>query len=116
MTLVRHDVTNPLPDDVPHFDSIIHGASIASPTFYRQHPIATMDANVDGLRHLLDYTLAETKAGRPLKGFLYFSSSEVYGDPTPENIPTPETYNGNVSFTGPRPVTTNPNGTARPCA
>jgi nucleoside-diphosphate-sugar epimerase len=30
------------------------------------------------------------------------SSSEVYGDPAPENIPTPETYRGNVSCTGPR--------------
>ena len=30
------------------------------------------------------------------------SSSEVYGDPSPEYIPTPEAYNGNVSFTGPR--------------
>ncbi len=102
LTTVRHDVTDPLPADTPHFDYIIHGASIASPTFYRQHPIETMDANVDGLRLLLEYMLAEAKAGRPLDGFLFFSSSEVYGDPTPENIPTPEDYNGNVSFTGPR--------------
>ena len=33
---------------------------------------------------------------------LFYSSSEIYGDPTPENIPTPETYRGNVSCTGPR--------------
>src|SRR3989344_1186777 len=26
----------------------------------------------------------------------------IVGDPSPENIPTPETYRGNVSFTGPR--------------
>ena len=39
---------------------------------------------------------------RPIEGFLFFSSSEIYGDPTPEHIPTPETYRGNVSCTGPR--------------
>jgi nucleoside-diphosphate-sugar epimerase len=78
-------------------DFIIHAASIASPLFYRKHPIATMDANVTGLRHLLDEAVA-----RPVESFLFFSSSEVYGDPTAANIPTPETYHGNVSCTGPR--------------
>jgi dTDP-glucose 4,6-dehydratase/UDP-glucuronate decarboxylase len=50
----------------------------------------------------LDYAIAEQKAGRPLEGFLFFSSSEIYGDPTPDAIPTPETYSGLVSCTGPR--------------
>lgn len=77
---------------------VLHMASIASPTFYRQHPIETLDANVWGLRHLLDYYVDS----KVLKGFLFFSSSEIYGDPTPENIPTSETYNGNVSCLGPR--------------
>ena len=42
------------------------------------------------------------RARRPVEGFLFFSSSEIYGDPSPEAIPTPETYRGNVSCTGPR--------------
>ena len=33
---------------------------------------------------------------------LYFSSSEIYGDPPPHEIPTRETYRGNVSCIGPR--------------
>lgn len=37
-----------------------------------------------------------------LLGFYFFSSSEIYGDPIAGNIPTPESYNGNVSCTGPR--------------
>ena len=78
-------------------DFIIHAASIASPVFYRQHPIQTMDANVIGLRHLLDAAVA-----RPVESFLFFSTSEIYGDPDPANIPTKETYRGNVSCTGPR--------------
>ena len=40
--------------------------------------------------------------GRPVEGFLFYSSSEIYGDPAAEAIPTPETYRGNVSCTGPR--------------
>ncbi|MFV9503993.1 MAG: NAD-dependent epimerase/dehydratase family protein [Oscillochloridaceae bacterium umkhey_bin13] len=102
LNLVKHDITHPLPPDMPDFDYIIHAASIASPTFYRQYPIETMDANVNGLRSLLDYMRRQQQAGKPLRGFLFFSSSEIYGDPSPENIPTPETYWGHVSCTGPR--------------
>ena len=102
LTLVRHDIRNPLPADTGHFDYIIHAASIASPTYYRRDPIGTMDANVNGLRALLEYARKEQEAGRLISGFLFFSSSEIYGDPSPENIPTPETYRGLVSCTGPR--------------
>ncbi|MEM6652604.1 MAG: NAD-dependent epimerase/dehydratase family protein [Pseudomonadota bacterium] len=102
LTLETHDVTDPMPDSAGHFDYIIHAASIASPIYYRIYPIQTMDANVNGLRHLLDYVLAQKDAGQPLSGFLFYSTSEIYGDPTPEDIPTPETYRGNVSCTGPR--------------
>ena len=102
LTLVKHDITQPLPADMPDFSYIMHGGSIASPTYYRQYPIETMDANVNGLRSLLDYAKKQKEADKPLDGFLFFSSSEIYGDPTPENIPTPEDYRGYVSCTGPR--------------
>lgn len=101
LTLIRHDIVNPVPADAGPFDYIIHAASIASPTFYRRCPIETMDANVNGLRHLLDHSLRQA-AAHPVRGFLFFSSSEIYGDPTPDSIPTPETYRGYVSCTGPR--------------
>jgi UDP-glucuronate decarboxylase len=102
LTLVKHDITAPLPANIPDFQFIVHGGSIASPLFYRRYPIETMDANVNGLRSLLDYALKQKLAGKSMEGFLFFSSSEIYGDPTPENIPTPETYRGNVSCTGAR--------------
>ena len=35
-------------------DFIIHMASVASPMFYRKYPIETLDANIWGLRSLLD--------------------------------------------------------------
>ena len=101
-TLGKHDVVDPLPDNVGDLDYIVHAASIASPTFYRKFPIETMDANVNGLRNVLEYALAQKNAGKPLSGILFYSTSEIYGDPTPEDIPTPETYRGNVSCTGPR--------------
>lgn len=85
-----------------NFDYIIHAASTASPIFYRQYPIETINANVLGLYKILEYTVARKKTKRPIKGLLFFSSSEIYGDPTEGNIPTPETYRGNVSCTGPR--------------
>ena len=54
-SLVKHDITQPLPSNIDDFQYIIHAASIASPTYYRKYPIETMDANVNGLRFLLEY-------------------------------------------------------------
>ena len=76
---------------------VIHAASIASPTFYRKYPLKTIEGNIWGLKNLLNFY-----KNKDLKGFLFFSSSEVYGDPPPENIPTSEDYRGNVSMVGPR--------------
>ncbi len=100
--LVRHDMIQPLPKDMGHFDWIIHAAGIASPIYYRLKPLECIDANINGLRNLLDYAVAERMAGRPLEGMLFYSSSEIYGDPSADSIPTPETYRGLVSCTGPR--------------
>lgn len=100
--LVKHNIIDPLPPDLDDYQYIIHAAGIASPTYYRAHPIETMDANVNGLRNLLDYCQQQKTKNRPLEGFLYFSSSEIYGDPDLVHIPTDETYRGNVSCTGPR--------------
>lgn len=102
MTLKKHNITTPLPQDIDDFQYIIHAASIASPTYYRKHPIETMDANVLGLRSLLEYCKHQKEISKPVEGFLFYSSSEIYGNPSPENIPTPETYYGYVSCTGPR--------------
>lgn len=94
--VVQHDVTKPLPL-TEAVDHIVHGASIASPVFYRKYPLETIDVNVGGTSQLLAFA-HKAKA----KSFLYLSSSEIYGDPTPDAIPTNEEYRGNVSCTGPR--------------
>src|SRR5579862_7001463 len=77
---------------------VFHMASIASPSFYRQYPLETIDANVWGLRSLLEFYRGSDR----LEGLLFFSSSEIYGDPPPEHVPTGEDYRGNVSCLGPR--------------
>jgi UDP-glucuronate decarboxylase len=100
--IVRYDVIEPLPKNLGDFSYIIHAATIASPTYYRLHPIETMDANINGLRNLLDYCLKQNGYKKEVEGLLFFSTSEIYGDPYPDDIPTPETYKGNVSCTGPR--------------
>ncbi len=93
---IRHDVTKPF-EIKEAVDYIISAAGIASPKFYRKYIIETIDVGVLGTKNMLE--LAKEKK---VKSMLYFSSSEVYGDPDPQFIPTPETYFGNVSCIGPR--------------
>lgn len=102
LRLERRNLIDPLPERMDDFQFIIHAAGIASPMYYRKYPLQTIDANINGLRNLLDYSVRQADAGRPVEGFLFYSSSEIYGDPHPEVIPTPEDYRGNVSCTGPR--------------
>lgn len=93
---IKHDIKIPLKID-ENVDYIIHAAGIGSPKFYRKYKIETIDAGVLGTKNLL-----EMARGKNVKSFMFFSSSEIYGDPDPKFIPTPETYFGNVSCTGPR--------------
>ena len=93
---IKHNVKEPLKID-GNVDYIIHAAGIASPKFYREYKIETMEVATLGTKNMLE--LAKEKNVRSM---LFFSSSEVYGDPDPSYVPTPETYNGNVSCIGPR--------------
>ena len=78
------------------YDYIIHAAGIASPQHYRSNPLATIDVAVAVTWELLE------KAKSDKSRMIFFSSSEIYGDPFPEFIPTNEDYRGNVSTRGPR--------------
>ena len=76
---------------------ILHMASLASPVYYRLHPIETMDADVIGIRRILDFY-----RGKNISNILFFSTSEIYGNPDSHHVPTKETYFGNVNTSGPR--------------
>ena len=102
LCLRTDDISQPLAADFVDADYIIHAAGIASPPFYRRYPLETIDANINGLRNLLDHCRMRVKRMDPVRGFLFMSSSEIYGDPDAQHIPTPEDYRGYVSCTGPR--------------
>lgn len=78
-------------------DFIIHAAGLASPYYYKKYPLETIESAILGAKNLLELSRI-TKA----ESFLFFSSSEIYGDPDPEHVPTDETYAGKVSSVGPR--------------
>jgi UDP-glucuronate decarboxylase len=91
------DVTRPVEIDEPvHF--IIHAAGLASPVYYQKFPLETIETTIMGVKNLLELSRKQSD----FKSFLFFSSSEIYGDPHPDFIPTSEDYRGNVSSTGPR--------------
>ncbi len=92
----KHNVIQPY-FTAERVDYIMHLAGIASPVYYTKFPIETMDVGTIGTRNMLE--LAREKK---VKSLLFTSSSEVYGDPDNQHVPTQETYNGNVSIVGPR--------------
>ena len=96
ITYLKRDICKPMEFKGP-IDYIIHAAGIASPVYYMKHPLETIEVSTQGVKLMLE--LAKQKKS---KGMLFFSSSEIYGDPHPDYIPTPETYRGNVSSIGPR--------------
>ncbi len=96
LILINHDITKPLKIE-EKIDYIIHAASLASPKFYYKYRLETINVGIAGTTNMLE--LAREKN---VKSFLFTSSSEVYGNPLSEFIPTDEEYLGNVSCIGPR--------------
>lgn len=99
-TFIKFDVINPLPDNITA-EAVFHLASPASPNHhskisYHSLPVETMLVNTQGTFELLKFCQKNNAL------FLFASTSEVYGDP--KEHPQKETYNGNVSTTGPRSV------------
>ena len=92
---ITHDIIKPFQYN-GKLDFVIHAAGIASPYYYRAFPMETLDVAITGTRNMLE--LSEASDAR----FIFFSSSEIYGDPEIKNVPTSENYRGNVSCQGPR--------------
>lgn len=93
---VFYDALLPLPDDLPHIDFLVHGASNADPAHFATEPVETMLANIDGLHRLL-WAAKRVKAQR----VLYLSSGEVYGNRTSEQ-PFCERDYGDIDILNPR--------------
>ena len=75
-----------------HYDFVVHLAARPSPEDYISHPVDTLMSNSLGTLRMLEI------AKRSGSIFMYTSSSETYGNAS--IIPTPESYWGNVNFTG----------------
>ncbi len=94
-TFVKHNIIEPIAFGEP-VDYIIQAAGIASPFYYRKYPLETLEVATIGTKNMLNIARDHGAS------LLYFSSSEIYGDPDPRYVPTPESYRGNVSSLGPR--------------
>jgi UDP-glucuronate decarboxylase len=89
LRILVQSVSDPLQVSTP-FDYIIHAASNASPAAYLADPAGTLSANMLGTYHLLN-AAAQDKV---CKGFLFFSSGEVYGTVRERTTPLTEGEGG----------------------
>lgn len=90
LIFIEQDVCEPI-QQVLDIDFIIHAASQASPKFYGIDPVGTLSANVLGTLNLLNYARLSN-----VKSFLFFSSSEVYGELDSSKMPISENSFGQI--------------------
>lgn len=84
--------------DIPEgADYVVHMASVASPPLYQAKPLDTLNSAVFGSVNLLEYSKRNK-----VSGYLLTSTSEVYGNPPDDKIPTVEIYPGSVHSYGAR--------------
>jgi UDP-glucuronate decarboxylase len=105
---INHDISKPVffglthhPDgvcvgDIRRIDIVMHMASRASPFEFSKYPIPILKSNTLGTMNALGIAKAHNAL------FFYTSTSEVYGNPPDEAVPTVETYFGHVNPVGPR--------------
>jgi len=105
---INHDISKPVffglthhPNgicigDIKRIDIVMHMASRASPFEFSKYPISILKSNTLGTMNALGIAKAHNAL------FFYTSTSEVYGNPPNEAIPTAETYFGHVNPVGPR--------------
>lgn len=70
-------------------DYIIHCAAPTSSRFFVEKPVETFNIIVEGTKVLLDYA-----KDHPVKGFVYLSSLEVYGEVHDDSSPIKEDFQG----------------------
>ena len=92
---IKHDITKQFFYE-EKIDYIFHMASRASPFEFSKYPIQILKANTLGTWIVLGIAIKNESK------LLYTSTSEVYGDPDPTQIPLKETYYGNVNPIGER--------------
>lgn len=94
--IISHDVSQPLEYE-KKIDYIIHAASPASPNIMKDNPVETIAANTLGTFYTLQ--LAQKKS---VKGYMFISSREIYGQPYPNQTLFDEKHYGFVDPLDPR--------------
>lgn len=92
LSFLIQDVCIPIKEKRDRFNFIIHAASKSSPRFYGVDPVGTILANTVGTANLLALATRHKS-----EGFMFFSSSEVYGELSPDQIPIKEDSCGLVN-------------------
>ena len=105
---IMHDISIPVffgkykpnrvsyPNLTDRFDIVMHLASRASPFEFSKFPISIMKSNTLGTMNALGIAKEHSSS------FFYASTSETYGNPPVDKVPTPESYFGYVNTIGPR--------------
>lgn len=88
LVFIKQDICQPITvKDEIHF--LIHAASQASPKYFGKDPVGTLSANVLGTKNLLEFAVA-----KKVESFLFFSSSEIYGQVLEKDMPVKESACG----------------------
>ena len=90
--LLEWDLNRIAVPDLRGCSTVLHAASLASPRFYGSDPVGTLMPNAVGTAALLQALQEQCASPR---GFLYLSSSEVYGA-VPGDVSLPETLYGSI--------------------
>ena len=75
VTLIEADVTE-MPPENRKIDYVIHGAANTSSRMFVEKPADIIRTNLFGTLHMLEFARAN-----PVKGFVFLSTMEVYGNP-----------------------------------
>lgn len=90
LQFVYGDVTQEISCE-QQIDYIIHGASATSSRYFVSNPVETILTAVNGTVNMLEFARK-----KQVKGFLYLSSLEVYGTPSPQAGLIDESYSGYI--------------------
>lgn len=87
--LIECDLTSFNYESLGNVDYIVHCAAPTSSIFFVEKPVETFNIIMQGTSALLDYARK-----RKLKGFVYLSSLEVYGENGDESVLMDESFQG----------------------
>lgn len=96
LVLVQGDVRTPIDLSDP-IDYVIHGASVTASKYMVTNPVDTLLTSIRGTENIL-----KLAAQKQVKGAVYLSSMEVYGQTREEDNPITEDILGYVDLHAPR--------------